>query len=77
MDVILSAKDFNSTILAEQLTMLDKELWMKIDRTELENIVYEGYKKVLPNIGVCVAFLHRISCLIVTEILKEPLEKVF
>lgn len=76
MDVALCAWDFDSTTLAQQLTMIDKELFLKIPSSELEVLLLQQTSRNAPNIGALLAFSHRMSCLVATEILRDDSEKV-
>lgn len=76
MDVPLTAWDFDSTTLAYQLTLIDRDLFLKIPPVELGVLMWQQSSKNAPNIGAFIAFSHRISCLITTEILKDDNEKV-
>lgn len=77
MEIALTAWDFDSTTLACQLTLIDRDLFMKIPPTELEVLLLQQTSKNAPNIGAIEAFSHRISCLVATEILRDDSEKVF
>lgn len=76
MDVVLSAWDFDSTTLAQQLTMIDKALFLKIPSSELGVLLWQQCSKNAPNIGALLAFSHRITCLVATEVLRDDSEKV-
>lgn len=76
MDVALTAWDFDSTTLAYQLTLIDRDLFLKIPPIELGVLLWQQSSKNAPNIGAFIAFSHRISCLVATEILKDESEKV-
>lgn len=76
MEVALSAWDFDSTTLAQQLTLIDRDLFLKIPPLELGILLWQQSSKNAPNIGALIAFSHRISCLIATEVLKDESEKV-
>ncbi|XP_044748285.1 uncharacterized protein LOC123309302 isoform X2 [Coccinella septempunctata] len=76
MTVILSAWDFDSTTLAQQLTLIDKELMVRVTGIELGTIIWQQSSKNTPNISAIIAFAHRISCLVTTEILREESEKI-
>lgn len=76
MDVALTAWDFDSTTLANQLTLIDKELFLKVPASELSVLIWQQSSKNAPNIGAFLAFSHRISCLVTTEILRDDSEKV-
>ncbi|XP_023310755.1 ras guanine nucleotide exchange factor M-like, partial [Anoplophora glabripennis] len=75
IDMSWSAWDFDSTVLAEQLTMIDKELFLKISSEELSILVYQRNAKNAPNISAILAFSHRTSSLIASEVLKDESEK--
>jgi hypothetical protein len=76
VDVALSAWDFNSTTLAQQLTMVDRDLFLKISGIELGVLVSQQSSKNAPNVAAMVAFAHRISCLVASDILKNQSERV-
>lgn len=76
IDIALSAWDFDSTTLAQQLTMVDKELFLKIPTSELSVLIWQQSSKNAPNIGALLAFSHRIACLVATEVLRDDSEKV-
>lgn len=76
LDVPMSAWQFDSLTIAQQLTAIDRDLFLKIMPEELEVIVRQKSSKAAPNISALVAFSHRTSCLIATEILKNENEKV-
>ncbi|KAL1509882.1 hypothetical protein ABEB36_004553 [Hypothenemus hampei] len=75
IDVATTAWDFNSTTLAQQLTIIDKDLFLKISISELENLLWQQSAKNAPNIAAMIAFSYRISCLIASEILRQDMEK--
>ncbi|XP_019876319.2 uncharacterized protein LOC109604231 isoform X2 [Aethina tumida] len=75
LDMELRTWDFTSTILAQELTLIDKELFLKIPAEELGMVLVKRNTKSSPNISALLVFSHRISCLIAHEILKETLEK--
>ncbi|KAJ8939758.1 hypothetical protein NQ318_004172, partial [Aromia moschata] len=74
-DLTVTAWDFDSTTLAEQLTMIDKELFLKISSDELATLVWQQSAKNTPNVSAVIAFSHRISCLIASEVLKDESER--
>lgn len=76
LDIKLSAWDFNSTTLAQQLTMVDKDLFLKISGIELMVLTAQQCSKNAPNVAALVAFSHRISCLVATDILSNDTERV-
>lgn len=72
----MTAWDFDSTTLAQQLTMIDRDLFLKVSSTELSVLLWQQSSKNAPNIAAMIAFSHRISCLIASEILRDESEKV-
>lgn len=76
LEVSLSAWDFDSSTLAYQLTLIDRDLFLKIPPNELGVLIWQQSSKNAPNIGALIAFSHRISCLVVTEVLRDDSEKV-
>lgn len=76
VDVVLTAWDFNSTTLAQQLTMIDRDLFLKISGIELSVLVSQQSSKNAPNVAAMVAFSHRISCLVASDILKNKCDRV-
>lgn len=76
LDIALSAWDFDSTTLAYQLTLIDRDLFLKIPPIELGVLMWQQSSKNAPNFGALIAFSHRISCIVSTEILRDDSEKV-
>lgn len=76
MEISLSAWDFDSNILALQLTLIDRDLFIKIIPEELSILLWQQSSKNASNIRALLAFSHRISSLVCTEILKDDTEKV-
>lgn len=76
LELALSAWDFDSLTIAQQLTAIDRDLFLKVTTEELEIIIWQKSSKSAPNVSALVAFSHRTSCLIATEILKDESEKV-
>nr|XP_015834967.1 PREDICTED: uncharacterized protein LOC103312818 isoform X2 [Tribolium castaneum] len=76
LDVKLTAWDFNSTTLAQQLTMIDRDLFLKISGLELSVLISQQSSKNAPNVAAMVAFSHRISCLVASDILKNECERM-
>ncbi|XP_066145401.1 uncharacterized protein [Euwallacea fornicatus] len=74
-DVSVSAWDLDSTTLAQQLTMIDKELFLKVSSTEMGNLLWQRSVNNAPNIAAIIEFSYRISCLIASEILKNDTER--
>ncbi|KAG8222683.1 hypothetical protein J437_LFUL015880, partial [Ladona fulva] len=78
------ARDFTSTTLAYQLTMIDRDLFLQIPVSELGLIIYQKYhlkeKSFLypfaslhngtPCISALISFSHRISCLVSSAVLE-------
>ncbi|KAJ9601442.1 hypothetical protein L9F63_000409, partial [Diploptera punctata] len=71
LDPVLTAWNFDSSTLAYQITLIDKDLFLKIPHYELGVIVWLQSSRNAPNIGALIAFSHRISCLVTTEVLRE------
>ncbi|XP_066589653.1 uncharacterized protein [Prorops nasuta] len=69
MELRVTAWDFDSTTLANQLTLIDRDLFFRIPGTEIETLVYQKSSRNAPNFSAFVAYSHRIYCLISTEIL--------
>lgn len=61
--------DLDSTTIATQLTMIDRDLFIRIPATEIELLLYQRSSRNTPNLGAWIAFSHRIACLTVSEIL--------
>ncbi|XP_075235068.1 uncharacterized protein LOC142332505 [Lycorma delicatula] len=71
MEESFNAWNFDSSTIAYQLTMIDRDLFLKIPVVELATLVWQQTSKFAPNVGALIAFSHRISCLVATEILQE------
>ncbi|XP_067203399.1 uncharacterized protein [Linepithema humile] len=69
MNLRITIWDLDSTTLATQLTMIDRDLFVRIPATEIEVLVYQRSSRNSPNLGAWIAFSHRIACLTVSEIL--------
>ncbi|XP_049861610.1 uncharacterized protein LOC126355359 [Schistocerca gregaria] len=67
----LTVWNFNSTTLAYQLTMIDRDLFCKIEEIEIEILLKQHSARNTPNIAAIIAFSHRISCLVATDILEQ------
>lgn len=76
LEVALTAWDFDSTTLAYQLTLIDRDLFLKIPPIELGVLIWQQSAKNAPNVGAFVAFSHRVSCLVASEVLRNDSEKV-
>ncbi|XP_063991862.1 uncharacterized protein LOC135170200 [Diachasmimorpha longicaudata] len=61
--------DLDSTTLAKQLTLIDRNLFLRIPSSEIEIIVFQNSSRNAPNVGAWIAFSHRISSLTSSEIL--------
>lgn len=69
MNLRVTAWDLDSGTLATQLTMIDRDLFVRIPVSEIEVLIYQRSSRNAPNLGAWIAFSHRISCLTVSEIL--------
>ncbi|XP_046394947.1 uncharacterized protein LOC124162451 [Ischnura elegans] len=90
LHVKLTAWDFNSATLAHQLTMIDKDLFLQIPVSELGILVnmssrlldkcfmspLSSWQRAAPCFGAFVAFSHRVSCLVSSEVVKGETVKV-
>ncbi|KAF7273640.1 hypothetical protein GWI33_013681 [Rhynchophorus ferrugineus] len=75
-DPTISAWDFDSSTLAEQLTIIDRDLFLKIPSIELQTIFQQLHLGNAPNMAALVAFSSRLSCLLATEVLRNHTEKI-
>jgi len=69
MNFRITVWDLDSDVLATQLTMIDRDLFVRIPATEIEVLIYQKSSRNAPNLGAWIAFSHRIACLTVSEIL--------
>ncbi|KAG7206904.1 hypothetical protein KM043_000799 [Ampulex compressa] len=69
MNFRITVWDLNSTTLATQLTLIDRDLFLRIPLEEIEILVLQRTSRNTPNLGAWIAFGHRISCLTASEIL--------
>lgn len=69
MDFRITIWDMDSTTLAKQLTLIDRDLFVRIPTEEIEILVFQRGSKNAPNLAAWIAFSHRISCLAVSEVL--------
>ncbi|KAL2727052.1 Ras guanine nucleotide exchange factor E [Vespula squamosa] len=69
MEMRVTVWDLDSNTLAKQLTMIDRDLFIRIPISEIEIIVFQKSSRNAPNLGAWVAFGHRITCLTISEIL--------
>lgn len=70
MDFRITIWDINSNILAMQLTLIDRDLFARIPAEEIEILVFQRSSRNAPNLAAWIAFSHRVSCLIASEILS-------
>ncbi|XP_056648807.1 uncharacterized protein LOC130453206 [Diorhabda sublineata] len=75
LDKYLSIWDFDSTALAQHLTMIDKDLFLKISSMELDTILWQQSSTNTPNINALIIFSERIRNLFAFEILKNDNNK--
>ncbi|EFN78879.1 Ras-specific guanine nucleotide-releasing factor RalGPS1 [Harpegnathos saltator] len=69
MNLRITVWDLDSGTLATQLTMIDRDLFVRIPTTEIDVLVHQKSSRNAPNLGAWIAFSHRIACLTVSEIL--------
>ncbi|XP_020292702.1 ras-specific guanine nucleotide-releasing factor RalGPS1-like [Pseudomyrmex gracilis] len=69
MNLRITVWDLNSGTLATQLTMIDRDLFVRIPATEIEVVIHQKSSRNAPNLGAWIAFSHRIACLTASEIL--------
>ncbi|XP_023288944.1 uncharacterized protein LOC105704333 [Orussus abietinus] len=69
MDLVVTIWDIDSTTLARQLTLIDRDLFLRIPSLEVEVLIFQKSSRNAPNLGAWVAFSHRISCLMASELL--------
>ncbi|XP_014614036.1 PREDICTED: uncharacterized protein LOC106792265 [Polistes canadensis] len=69
LEMRVTVWDLDSTTLAKQLTMIDRDLFIRIPINEIEIIVFQRSSRNAPNLGALVAFGHRITCLTISEII--------
>ncbi|KAI4501987.1 hypothetical protein M0802_002669 [Mischocyttarus mexicanus] len=69
LEMRVTVWDLDSTTLSKQLTMIDRDLFIRIPISEIEIIVFQKSSRNAPNLGAWVAFGHRITCLTITEII--------
>ncbi|EZA52083.1 Ras guanine nucleotide exchange factor E [Ooceraea biroi] len=69
MNFRITVWDLDSSVLATQLTMIDRDLFVRIPATEIEVLIHQRSSRNAPNLGAWIAFSHRIACLTVSEIL--------
>nr|XP_034171686.1 uncharacterized protein LOC117600396 isoform X1 [Osmia lignaria] len=69
MDFRITIWDIDSTILARQLALIDRDLFVRIPSEEIEILVFQRNSRNAPNLAAWIAFGHRVSCLTASEIL--------
>ena len=69
MDLRITVWDLDSTTIARQLTLIDRDLFLRIPCLEIEILIFQRSSRNAPNLGAWIAFSHRISCLTASEIL--------
>lgn len=69
MNLRITVWDLDSGTLATQLTMIDRDLFVRIPAAEIEVLIYQRSSRNAPNLGAWIAFSHRIACLTASEIL--------
>lgn len=69
LDFRITIWDINSDNLATQLTLVDRDLFARIPAEEIEILIFQRSSRNAPNLAAWIAFSHRISCLIGSEIL--------
>ncbi|KAK2584752.1 hypothetical protein KPH14_007080 [Odynerus spinipes] len=69
LEMRVTVWDLDSTTLARQLTIIDRDLFIRMPTSEIEIIVFQKSSRNAPNLGAWIAFGHRISCLTISEIL--------
>lgn len=69
MDFRITIWDIDSTILAKQLALIDRDLFVRIPSEEIEILIFQRNSRNAPNLAAWIAFGHRVSCLTASEIL--------
>ncbi|XP_016843788.1 uncharacterized protein LOC100678770 isoform X1 [Nasonia vitripennis] len=70
LDFRVTLWDLDSTTLSHQLTLIDRELFLRIPwRRELAILAKQRASRDAPNLGAWIAFAHRVACLTASEIL--------
>ena len=64
----VSLWDLDSRTLACQLTLVDGELFARVPARELVSLARHRSSRDSPNLAAWVAFAHRVSCLVASEI---------
>ncbi|XP_014286272.1 uncharacterized protein [Halyomorpha halys] len=69
-DIALSSWDFDSTLIAYQITLIDKDLFIRIPASDFEALLKERNARNAPNFRAFVAFSNRLANLITTEVIR-------
>ncbi|KAL7297593.1 hypothetical protein TKK_0009268 [Trichogramma kaykai] len=69
LDRRVTLRDVDSATLASQLTLVDRELFLRVPRRELLTVAGRRSSRDAPNLGAWIAFAHRVSCLTASEVL--------
>ncbi|XP_023314216.1 uncharacterized protein LOC106652006 [Trichogramma pretiosum] len=69
LDYRVTLRDVDSATLASQLTLVDRELFLRVPRRELHTVAGQRSSRDAPNLGAWIAFAHRVSCLTASEVL--------
>ncbi|CAD6240420.1 GSCOCG00008779001-RA-CDS [Cotesia congregata] len=69
MNLKITAWDLTSSTIAQQLTLIDRDLFLRISLTEIEILITQKLSKNTPNVRAWIAFSHRVSCLVTSEII--------
>ncbi|KAJ8667379.1 hypothetical protein QAD02_009041 [Eretmocerus hayati] len=70
LDFKVTLWDVDSTTLAHQLTLVDRELFVRLPESELELVLQKRSSREAPNFAAWIAFAHRMSCLVASELLS-------
>lgn len=69
MDFRITIWDIDSTTLATQVTLVDRDLFTRIPAEEIETVVFQRSSRNAPNLAAWIAFSHRVACLVASEVL--------
>ncbi|CAH1391318.1 unnamed protein product [Nezara viridula] len=75
-DIALSSWDFDSTLIAYQITLIDKDLFIRIPISDFEELQKDRNSRNSPNFRALVAFSNRLANLITTELIRIDSVKV-
>ncbi|KZC07664.1 PREDICTED: uncharacterized protein LOC107185775 [Dufourea novaeangliae] len=68
MDFRITIWDMDSSTLATQVTLIDRDLFVRIPADEIEIVIFQRSSRNAPNLAAWIAFSHRVSCLVTSEI---------